>query len=181
MKDSAPPYDRPPLWPHDDVLHAFWVAPNLLAGEYPGATTREKVATKLRLLTEAGVSTIIDLTAEHDGLTPYDDQLQAAAQHAGRTVRRFTHPIPDYGVLDRAGYDAILERIHTELDAGRTVYVHCRGGKGRTSTVIGCLLAETGLSYEQVIVRITELRSGTRKAAFPCPESAAQHDILRER
>ncbi|MGV0740997.1 protein-tyrosine phosphatase family protein [Mycolicibacterium sp. XJ870] len=169
-------------WPHDDVLHAWWVQPRrLLAGEYPGATTPEKAAAKLRLLAEAGVDTVIDLTTEQDGLTPYDDQLRVAADEAGRTVRRYAHPIPDYGVLDHAGYDAILERIHTELDAGRIVYVHCWGGKGRTSTVIGCLLAESGLSYEAVIARIAELRVGTRKAGFPCPESTVQHDLLRER
>ncbi|WP_082941940.1 hypothetical protein [Mycolicibacterium peregrinum] len=60
-------------------------------------------------------------------------------------------------------------------------YVHCWGGKGRTSTVIGCLLAESGLSYDDVIARIAELRAGTRKAAYPCPESTTQHDLLRAR
>ncbi|WP_419538736.1 protein-tyrosine phosphatase family protein [Mycolicibacterium fortuitum] len=85
------------------------------------------------------------------------------------------------GLQRGVGYDAILARIHSELDAGRNVYVHCWGGKGRTSTVIGCLLAESGLSYDDVIARIAELRSGTRKAAYPCPEWAAQHSILRAR
>ncbi|WP_396910170.1 hypothetical protein [Mycolicibacterium sp.] len=74
-----------------------------------------------------------------------------------------------------------MARIHPELDAGRIVYVHCWGGKGRTGTVIGCFLAESGLSYHDVIARIAELRSGTRKAAHSCPESAAQNDLLRAR
>ncbi|CDO20654.1 Protein tyrosine/serine phosphatase [Mycolicibacterium mageritense DSM 44476 = CIP 104973] len=182
VTESDPPSETPPPWPHDDVLHAWWVKPHrLLAGEYPGATTPEKAAAKVRLLVEAGVDTIVDLTTEHDGLTPYRDELQAAAEHAGRRVRHCAHPIPDFGVLDHAGYDAILARIHSELDAGRTVYVHCWGGKGRTGTVIGCFLAESGLSYDDVIARIAELRSGTRKAAHCCPESAAQHDLLRAR
>ena len=30
-------------WPHDEILHAWWVEPGrLLAGEYPGARTPEK-------------------------------------------------------------------------------------------------------------------------------------------
>ncbi|MFV8170910.1 protein-tyrosine phosphatase family protein [Mycolicibacterium peregrinum] len=169
-------------WPHDDVLHAWWVEPNrLLAGEYPGATTPENAEAKIRALLDAGIDTVIDLTTEADHLTPYREILRAAAENSGRTARYFSHPIPDYGVIDDAGYDAILARIHSELDAGRNVYVHCWGGKGRTSTVIGCLLAESGSSYADVIDRIAELRSGTRKAAYPCPESAAQHDLLRAR
>ncbi|MGY1991939.1 protein-tyrosine phosphatase family protein [Mycolicibacterium fortuitum] len=169
-------------WPHDDVLHAWWVDPNrLLAGEYPGATTAESAEAKIRVLLDAGIDTLIDLTTETDDLTPYRALLHTAAEKSGRTVRHFAHPVPDYGVIDDAGYDAILARIHSELDAGRNVYVHCWGGKGRTSTVIGCLLAESGLSYDGVIARIIELRAGTRKAAYPCPESAAQHSILRAR
>lgn len=169
-------------WPHDDVLHAWWVEPSrLLAGEYPGATTPENAEAKIRLLLDAGIDTVIDLTTEADHLTPYREILRAAAENSGRTVRYFSHPIPDYGVIDDAGYDAILARIHSELDAGLNVFVQCWGGKGRTSTVIGCLLAESGLSYDDVIARIAELRAGTRKAAYPCPESTAQHDLLRAR
>ncbi|STZ88885.1 Protein tyrosine/serine phosphatase [Mycolicibacterium fortuitum] len=169
-------------WPHDDVLHAWWVEPNrLLAGEYPGATRSKSAEAKIRVLLDAGIDTVIDLTTEADHLTPYRALLHTAAEKSGRTVRHFAHPIPDYGVIDDAGYDAILARIHSELDTGRNVYVHCWGGMGRTSTVIGCLLAESGLSYDGVIDRIIELRAGTRKAAYPCPESAAQHELLRAR
>lgn len=169
-------------WPHDDVLHAWWVEPNrLLAGEYPGATTPENAETKICVLLDAGIDTVIDLTTDADRLAPYRELLCAAAENSGRTARYFAHPIPDYGVLDDAGNDAILARIHSEWDAGRIVYVHCWGGKGRTSTVIGCLLAESGFSYDEVIDRIAELRAGTRKAAYPCPESTTQHDLLRAR
>ena len=144
-------------------------------------TTPENAEAKIHVLLDARIDTVIDLTTEDDHLTPYRGLLRAAAENSGRTARYFAHPIPDYGVLADAGYDAILARIHSEWDAGRIVYVHCWGGKGRTSTVIGCLLAESGLSYDDVIARITELRAGTRKAADPCPESAAQHDVLRAR
>lgn len=79
--------------------------------------------------------------------------------------RKGSYPIPDRRVLDDAGYDAVLAGICDELDAGRTVYVHCWGGKGRTTTV----------------ARIAELRAGTRKPPLPCPETPAQHDVIRRR
>ena len=50
-------------WPHDDLLHAWWVEPGrLLAGEYPGALAPEKAARKLQLLFDAGIGSIVDLT-----------------------------------------------------------------------------------------------------------------------
>ncbi|KKW65721.1 hypothetical protein AAV95_05405 [Mycolicibacterium elephantis] len=67
------------------------------------------------------------------------------------------------------------------MDAGRVVYLHCWGGKGRTSTVVGCRLIDTGLDYEAAIARIAELRAGTRKACAPCPETTNQHRLLKER
>lgn len=169
-------------WPHEGLLHAWWVEPGrLLAGEYPGATTPEKAAKKVQLLVDAGVDSIVDLTTPADGLDSYQEELRLAAEEAGRRISHFGYPIPDMSVLDQEGYDRILGRIRDEIDAGRVVYVHCWGGKGRTCTVVGCLLIDDGLDYDSAIARIAELRAGTRKAVDPCPESAAQHRLLRER
>ena len=130
------------------------------------------------------------LTTPRDGLAPYRDALLLAAKEAGRQVRHFAHPIPDMSVIDHDGYDEILARIRDEISAGRVVYVHCSGGvqahpswggKGRTSTVVGCLLIDDGLDYKGALARIAELRAGTRKAGEACPESPAQHRLLRER
>jgi protein-tyrosine phosphatase len=170
-------------WPHDETLHAWWVEPGrLLAGEYPGARRPEQAAEKLRLLMEeARIDSIIDLTTPADGLVPYRDALRVAAEKAGRQVTHYPYPIPDMGVLGQEGYDEIVARIRDETFAGRTVYLHCWGGKGRTSTVVGCLLIDEGLDYESAIARIAELRAGTHKAINPCPEAPSQHRLLRER
>jgi protein-tyrosine phosphatase len=169
-------------WPHDDVFHAWWVKPDqLLAGEYPGALTRAKAITKLRMLAAAGVDTIIDLTEDVDGLEPYSHLLDKIADDSRHSIRRYRHPIPDNHVTDDAGYDDIVARINTEIDSGRAVYVHCWGGRGRTSTVLGCWLIEQGLDYDATIARIEELRSNTKKSGVQVPESQSQHDVLRRR
>jgi protein-tyrosine phosphatase len=169
-------------WPHDEILHAWWVQPGrLLAGEYPGATTSEGAHEKLRLLIDAGVDSIVDLTTPDDHLASYREALELAGQQAGRQVRHFAHPIPDMGVIEHEGYDRILAHIRDEITGGRVVYLHCWGGMGRTCTVVGCLLIDDGLDYESAIARIAELRAGTRKAVDVCPESLSQHRLLRER
>ncbi|MBB5164150.1 tyrosine-protein phosphatase [Mycobacterium sp. AZCC_0083] len=128
-------------WPHDGVLHAWWVEPGrLLAGEDPASLSPGTTAEKIRLLVEAGVESIVDLTTPEDRLDSYAEALNVAAQKVLRPIRHFAHPIPDMGVLDQEGYDRIIACIHGEMDSGRTVYVHCWGGKGRTGTVVGCLL-----------------------------------------
>jgi protein-tyrosine phosphatase len=169
-------------WPHDAILHAWWVEPGrLLAGEYPGARTASKAAEKVRLLIDAGVDSIVDLTTPDDRLASYEEALRDAAEKARREVHHFAYPIPDMGVIGREGYDEIVARVRGEMDAGRVVYVHCWGGKGRTSTVVGCLLIDNGLDYQSAIDLIAELRAGTKKAVDACPESSDQHRVLRER
>lgn len=66
-------------------------------------------------------------------------------------LNRYSHLIPDNGVIEHAGYDRIAKRIHTEIEAGRMVYVHCCGRRGRTSTLVGCLRADAGLDYDATI------------------------------
>jgi protein-tyrosine phosphatase len=169
-------------WPHDRVLHAWWVQPRrLLAGEYPASRSPETTADKIRLLVEAGVESIVDLTTPQDHLDSYQKALTVAAEKARRSIRHFAHPIPDMGVIDQDGYGRIIACIRGEMNSGRTVYVHCWGGKGRTCTVVGCLLIDGGLDYDGAIARIAEFRAGTRKASDPCPESSSQHRVLRER
>jgi protein-tyrosine phosphatase len=173
--------DETASWAFDANVHAWWVKPGLLAGEYPGARSPAKAEPKLRLLMLNGVDTFIDLTTPLDGLAPYQEEMELAAQITGREIRHFAHPIPDMGVVDHDDYDRIIARIRGEIADGRVVYLHCWGGKGRTSTVIGCLLIDDGLNYESAIARIAELRAGTRKAIDRCPESPSQHRVLRER
>jgi hypothetical protein len=45
--------------------------------------------------------------------------------------------------------------------------------------VIGCLLAERGLSMEEVAKALGRLRSGNRKANRGCPETRAEIDVIR--
>jgi protein-tyrosine phosphatase len=153
----------------------------LLAGEYPSSPEPGRAVQKIRLLVDGGIDSIVDLTTPADGLDSYLESLHAASREAGREIAHHSYPIPDNHVIDQAGYDRILTCIRNETDSGRRVYLHCWGGKGRTSTVVGCLLIDQGLDYDATIARIAELRAGTRKAHDPCPESPSQHELLRKR
>lgn len=166
-------------WSADQLHHAWWVIPGaFLAGEYPAGKTAAVTDAKIKLLLDAGVTSFIDLTTPADRLAPY---AEALAQRNG-AVRYVSFPIPDMGIVEPHRYDAIVGYIRQELLAGHVVYVHCWGGMGRTTTVVGAFLIDTlGLNYRSTVRRIAQLRAGTRKARVACPQSAAQHKVLRGR
>ena len=104
---------------------SYWVEPRLLAGPYPR---------DLDALLIAGVDLFVDLTEESEGLPRYWNELEH---------RRF--PIADFTAPSAEILDAVLAFLAQQLAAGRTVYLHCRGGRGRTGCVVGCYFADRGL------------------------------------
>lgn len=167
-------------WPHDEFVHAWWVEPGVvLAGEYPGDRDPARAIAKLDLLVDHGVRTFVDLTAR-DQLAPYEPYLQQIAARRDLDIRRVAHPIPDMGVIATDDYDAIVDTVEESSTRG-AVYVHCWGGIGRTSTVVGCLLVHRGLDADAALATITRLRAGTRKAHLAAPQAATQIEVIRAR
>ena len=171
---SHQPAENPPR----PIEMCYWVVPGkLLAGEYPRNLDEASSREKLARLTDAGVSVFIDLTNPDttDGhLKPYSYLLD------GPTHQPF--PIDDQDVpasveLTKAALDA----IDGHLVAGRTVYVHCWGGVGRTGTIIGCWLARHHEPGQAALDRLKELwrenpKSGWRRS----PETLEQEKYVRE-
>ena len=160
-------------WPLDATIHGWWVEPGaLLAGEYPGATTPDVAEARIDVLVDHGVRTFIDLTETVDGLEPYAEHVATIGARRGLDLHHRPFPIPDMGVRSAEGYDEILEAIRESTDRG-VVYIHCWGGIGRTSTVVGCLLVDAGLDADAALADITRRRSTTRKAHRAAPETPA--------
>ena len=149
-------------WPHDELIHAWRVDDDLLAGEFPAARNDPvRSDEKLHVLIDAGIRTFIDLTDADttDGhLDPYEPRLAKAADLRRLDLRRINLPIPDRGVIDDQGYDRIVATIDEHRSRGG-VYVHCWGGVGRTGTVVGCVLAATGYDHRSIEQRLVELRA----------------------
>lgn len=156
------------------IKNCYWVVPGqLLAGEYPRNADDESSAAKMAALKEAGVEVFIDLTEGADELEPYA-QWAEPARHVRIPVRDVSVP---YSAADTV---AALNLIDDSIGAGKTVYVHCWGGVGRTGVIVGCWLAREYGSGHEALGRLAELWKECPKSTDRhSPETREQRDYVR--
>ena len=85
-------------------------------------------------------------------------------------------PIDDFsppGPLFEKNWNAIASQIHSLLDQGEGVVLHCRAGLGRTGTVAARILIERGLSAPDAIQHVRRVRPGSI-------ETLSQEDYLKQ-
>lgn len=158
---------------------SYWVIPGrLLAGEYPASPYfEEETRRKVRQLLRAGVNYIVNLTEEGEA-KPYEPALEEETAGAENACICQRFPIPDYTAPTPEHLEAILNAIDAALATGKTVYVHCLGGIGRTGTVVGAYLVRRGMSGEQALEMIRQLRHNTPDGWRPSPETEAQRNLI---
>lgn len=162
------------------IPDSYWlIEGQLLAGEYPGHLDEDEARQKLGRMLDVGLRSFVDLTETLDPLNPYDVLLKELAVERVIEVRYKRLPIRDMSIPTEERMTEILQRIASEISAGRPVYVHCWGGKGRTGTVAGCWLIEQGFSCKDAFVRINQLRAATPDAWMESPQTDEQRDFVR--
>lgn len=161
------------------IPESYWVIPGkLLAGEYPGSRFFEEHSRlRLRALLEAGVEVFIDLTQPGE-LPDYAYLLNEEATRMGKTAEHFNFPIGDFSVPSPPMMKQALDAMDAALEAGKTVYVHCWAGIGRTGTTVGCYLVRHGMRGEQALERIAELRKDLPSGDSRSPESEQQVEFV---
>ncbi|WP_298818296.1 protein-tyrosine phosphatase family protein [Chloroflexus sp.] len=157
------------MLPH---ANSYRVAERFLAGEYPFPTAAD--VERLNWYVAAGVTCFIDLTAPGEAW----DYATALPP----TIAHLRFPIPDFGVPESpAVMQAILAAIDQAREQGATVYLHCRGGIGRTGMVVGCWLVRHGATGDAALATVARLWQTVAKAArYPhSPETPAQEAYAR--
>lgn len=165
---------------------SYWVVPGkLMAGFFPGSKDPKQEFSNMEALIASGIRTVINLMEEdekdHSGkrFKPYESTLKQIAAEVDGEVSCIRIPIQDVSVPSRKTMEHILDSIDDSMAAGRPAYVHCWGGRGRTGTVVGCYLVRHGLSGEEALKRIKELRRLEPTSYKPSPETSAQRDMVR--
>ncbi len=113
-----------------------------------------------RLDDPLGADTLVLLVEDHELEQARVPDIAAAMAEAGIDLIRF--PIADMDVTsDRDGLRRVLDGILGRMVGGRSVLVACRGGLGRTGTIVGCLLRDGGLDAPGAIALTRASRKDT--------------------
>lgn len=173
---------------HYELEDGFW------CGEYPGASESSRAVERLTELLSSGCRWFVDLTSPNEPtafgkLAPYaapdSDLLDSVAKRLGIngvTYRRF--PIRDLGTPAESLVDIILLDIRLALMShsrgGGKLYLHCRGGLGRTGTIasiwLGCEYHPTRLNVQ---AHLDELRA-RYGLHLPSPDIGRQRDFVQQ-
>jgi hypothetical protein len=153
---------------------SYWIDPGLFcAGHYPGDCTPTIRDAKLLGLVNAGIRRTVNLIPEHETgregipFEPYAPLLQALTKERGTTVDCLRYGYPDGGIPEPRLMSAILDVIDASIAAREAIYIHCWGGHGRTSTVVGCFLVRHGDTPKNAIERILAWRANLPRNWFP--------------
>jgi len=148
-------------WPQS---HTYEILPGRLrAGEYPGALRRNYCRGKLNELLTKGINAFLDLT-EMGELRGYQSDLTELAGQREFAVVYRRMAIKDLSIPESPHYmTEILDQIDQWLADGRSIYVHCWGGVGRTGTVVGCHLLRKGYSGEAALEQLGKFWQGMAK------------------
>lgn len=146
-----------------------------MAGGYPYNPGIDEPDDFLKRLLASGITAFVDLT-EEDELTHYKSLLPGLTS---RNISYQRFEIQDYSVPDLALMQKIVKHINDLLEAGQRVYLHCRGGIGRTGTVIGCWLCSRGMSGNDALNELGKLFSASNAAKYTrSPETDEQRQLI---
>jgi len=134
-----------------------------------------------QLRQEYGVDTLLLLNEDHEiarfvsDVPPPAGPQNLMAALAENSIALLRLPIPDGGVPRPNQEDelrALLTNVVMLLRAGKNVAVACRGGIGRTGTLLSLVLIELGCSSANAIVRVRTMKP-------ECIDPGRQEEFVR--
>ncbi len=154
----------------------WWVlTERFLAGNYPYNPGIDEPEDFLRRLLAIGINAFIDLTEEDE--MPHYQRVLTRVTSREIIYNRFE--IQDFSVPDHETMRKIVDCINNLLQADKHIYLHCRGGIGRTGTVVGCWLRSQGKDGPEALSEVNKLFSKSNAAKFTrSPETDEQRQLV---
>ena len=134
-----------------------WVLKNLIVGDYPGDMDLERHHQRSLALVKIGVTDIISLipTVESNKLRSYEETMWIYNDK----IKFTSFPIKDRSTTNDKETRKFVESLMNFLsDEKKIIYLHCKGGHGRTGLIISILIglmfkipADDALNYCQAL------------------------------
>lgn len=134
--------------PHISKL--WWVLPHKLAG------MPKPQADDLSPLHKADIRAIISLLEDPTGFERY----------ASNGFESLWLPVADDGVPTSEQVAQLVSFIDMQFSQNRAVAIHCKGGKGRTGTLLAAYLISKGASYDEAMNKIDSAQPNAIRKSF---------------
>lgn len=148
----------------------------------PNLKTRQRRnKKKLSQYLQKGITYFIDLTQEGEK-DIYESLLQEEGNKIQESISYKRIPIQDFSIPQKTEMKDILDCIDDAVKKNRKVYVHCRGGIGRTGTTVGCYLVRHGFGGDEALEnvnRLFRLSERSMESSFS-PETREQMNFVRD-
>lgn len=158
----------------------YILSKRLMFGYYPGQPGLDGLFDNaIDKLLEVGCDVFVNTVPalEKKGLYDYVPYVK---EHKSKSIF-IDYPIEDGDVpVNTKSFQELICRIHDLYKEGRTIYVHCAGGHGRSAVIVGCLLINMGFLAEDVIFQLGKChRTRDHYPLFPCPHTKEQREFIR--
>lgn len=155
------------------IRNSYKVDERIYAGEYP-ATSNETLGRKeLSRFVKFGITHFVDLT-EKGELSPYSQWLPNECTHIRFSIKDCGTPCSVQEVAE-----LLEEIVAINKNKNAKVYIHCRGGIGRTGTIVGCYYALLLRSYTLANNLLQKQFSESPKSIFrQTPETLQQRQFI---
>ena len=120
-----------------------WLVPgHVLIGERPGGSWPQTPAGPDALtLADAGVTTFVSLIGEYSSERYREREYPSDLRRAARDANFLHFPVADFKPPEQQALESLVLELKRRVVAGEVIYIHCRGGHGRTGTVAIPLIA----------------------------------------
>jgi|GEM_PF-5196102 len=106
------------------------------------------------LVINHNINRVVAVTERWEGEHMGPSAAYNAQQWKEMGVTHSFHPVLDHSILLEKDMDKLADEIHTSLQKGLHVYVHCRAGVGRSSQAIAAYLLKYGKDADGALLSI---------------------------
>lgn len=151
----------------------------LMFGWYPGPEETGLYSNNIYKLLETGRNVFVNLTSKQETKDLYH-YIPIVIEKVCDPI--FIHySINDCGLpTDSKSYRKLIDLLHLLVQQGKKLYIHCRGGHGRSGIVAACLLIHMGYSNDEALDCVSKAHK-TREYIpdYPCPQTEEQVEFVK--
>lgn len=159
----------------------YIISEQIMFGWYPSPPDTSGIySNNIDALISTERNVFVNLTTLDETSSLYD--YKPYTKHHLPETLFLSYPIPDCGIpTDNDSFCKLIVKLYELIQKGMKLYIHCRGGHGRSGIVVGCLLINMGYNVEEVLKLLT-MAHKTREYIpdYPCPQTQEQIQYIRD-